>query len=169
MHSRSLLSAAPSADKISDRLDDGSAETSRSVSPCSLVSWRRAEESTCWPESSATTSSGCVSPGRRSATMRPWRSTTMRSASRNIWSMSWQASKIVVLCSRRLMISSSTWADSLTPSEAVGSSRASSRGLLPIARATATSCRCPPDSERTLRVVSFSGIRSSAISDAAAA
>ena len=39
MHSRSLLSAAPSADRISVRLDDGFAETSRSVSPCSRVSW----------------------------------------------------------------------------------------------------------------------------------
>src|SRR6185312_12743786 len=29
--------AAPSADRISDRLDDGSAETNRSVSPCSRV------------------------------------------------------------------------------------------------------------------------------------
>ena len=100
------------------------------MSPCSRVSWRRAEVSICWPDSSATTSSGCVSVGRRSATIRPWRSTTMRSASRNIWSMSWQASMIVVPCSLRFMISASTCADSLTPSEAVGSSRASSRGLL---------------------------------------
>ena len=145
MHSRSLPSAAPSADRIRLRLEPGSAETRRSVSPCSLVSWRRALLSTCWPDSSATTSSGCVSAGRRSATIRPWRSTTMRSASRNIWSMSWQASKIVVPCSRRPMISSSTWADSLTPSAAVGSSRASSRGLRPMARATATSWRWPPD------------------------
>ena len=53
MHSRSLPSAAPSADRISDRLDDGSADTRRSASPCSRVSWRRAEESTCWPDSSA--------------------------------------------------------------------------------------------------------------------
>ena len=38
-----------------------------------------------------------------------------------------------------------------------------------MARATATSWRWPPDSQRTLRVVSFSGMRSSASSDAAAA
>ena len=63
----------------------------------------------------------------------------MRSASRNIWSISWQASKIVVPCRFSPMISSSTWADSFTPSEAVGSSRASRRGLRPMARATATS------------------------------
>ena len=108
MHSRSLPSAAPSADKISDRLDDGSAETSRSVSPCSRVSCWRAEESTCWPEISAITSSACASVVRRSPTIRPCRRTTMRSASRNIWSMSWQASKIVVPCRRSPRISSST-------------------------------------------------------------
>ena len=67
MHRRSVPSAAPSADKISDRLDDGSADTSRSARPCSRVSWRRAEASTCWPESSAATSSGWGSSGRRSA------------------------------------------------------------------------------------------------------
>ena len=38
MQSRSLPRAAPSADKISDRLEDGSEETSRPVSPCSRVS-----------------------------------------------------------------------------------------------------------------------------------
>ena len=38
MHKRSLPSAAPSADRISDRLDDGSEETSRPVSLCSRVS-----------------------------------------------------------------------------------------------------------------------------------
>ena len=79
-----------------------------------------------------------------SATIRPWRSTTIRSASRNIWSMSWQASRIVVPRSRRRAISCSTWADSMTPSEAVGSSSSSSRGLRAIARATATNWRWPP-------------------------
>src|ERR1700749_4875718 len=39
MHKRSLPSAAPSADRISDRLDDGSEEPSRPVSLCSRVSW----------------------------------------------------------------------------------------------------------------------------------
>jgi hypothetical protein len=38
-----------------------------------------------------------------------------------------------------------------------------------MARATATSCRWPPDSDPTLRVVSFSGMRSEARTDAAAA
>ena len=168
MHSRLLPRAAPSADKISDRLDDGSAETSRSVSPCSRVSCWRAEETGCRPEISAITSSGWASAVRTSPTIRPCRSTTMRLARRNIWSISWQASKIVVPCSRSLMISSSTCAASFTPSEAVGSSRASSRGLRPMARATATSCRCPPGSVRTLRVVSLSGMRSEASSSAAA-
>jgi hypothetical protein len=46
MHSRSLPSAAPNADRTSDRLDDGSEDTSRPVSPCSRISWQRAVEST---------------------------------------------------------------------------------------------------------------------------
>ena len=58
MHAARTPSAEPSADRISDRLDDGSAEISRSASPCSRVSWRRAEESTCWPDCSAARSSG---------------------------------------------------------------------------------------------------------------
>ena len=157
MHSRSLPRAAPSADRMSDRLDDGSADTSRSVSPCSRVSWRRAEESSSWPDSSAITSSGCTSAGMTSAATRPCRSTTMRSASRNIWSMSWQASKIPVPDSRSREIMPSTWADICTPRAAVGSSSSSIRGAAAIALATATSWRWPPDSERTLRVVSCSG------------
>ncbi len=88
MHSFSVPSAAPSADRISSMLEEGSAETSRSASRCSRLSWRRAEESTCWPDSSATTSSGWVLRGSRLPTIRPWRITTMRSASRNICSMS---------------------------------------------------------------------------------
>ena len=169
MHSRSADSAAPSADRISDRLDDGSAETSRSASPCSRVSWPRADELTCWPEISARTSSGCASSGRRSPTTRPWRSTTMRSASRNIWSMSWQAIMIVVPCPCSRVISSSTCRDSCTPSEAVGSSRSSSCGSLIMARATASSWRWPPDSVRTLRVVSVRPMPSPASSSAALA
>ena len=82
--------------------------------------------------------------------------------------MSWQASRIVVPCPRRPRISSSTCAASCTPSEAVGSSSSSSRGLRAIARATATSWRWPPDSERTLRVVSRIGIRRLPSSAAAA-
>src|SRR6185437_3994548 len=58
MHNRSEPSAAPRADKISDRLDDESAATSFPVSPCNLVSWRRADESNSCPDSSALTSSG---------------------------------------------------------------------------------------------------------------
>jgi len=168
MHSRSLPRAAPSADKISDRLDDGSAVTSRSVSPCSRVSCWRADETGFRPEISAITSSGWASAVRTSPAIRPCRRTTMRLARRNIWSMSWQASKIVVPCCRSPMISSSTCTASFTPSEEVGSSRASSRGLRPMARATATSCRCPPVSERTSRVVSLSGMRSEASSSVAA-
>ncbi len=169
MHSRSLPSAAPSADRISDRLDEGSAETSRSARPCRRVSWRRADESTCWPATSVTTSSGWTWSGTTSPTTRPCRSTTIRSASRNIWSMSWQASTIVVPRSRSRAISPSTWADSATPSAAVGSSSNSSRGLRDIALATATSWRWPPDSELTARVVSVSGIWCSASIEAAAA
>ena len=61
-------------------------------------------------------------------------------------------------CSRRPTISASTWADSWTPRDAVGSSSASSSGRCRIARATATSWRWPPDRVRMLRVVSGSGI-----------
>ena len=56
---------------MSESDEDGSAATSRSASPCSRVSWRRAEESTDWPETSATTSSGCTSLGSTSVTTRP--------------------------------------------------------------------------------------------------
>ncbi len=169
MHSRSLPSAAPRADRISERLDDGSAEARRSASPCSRLSWRRADESTCWPATSAATSSGCTWSGSTSATIRPCRSTAIRSASRNIWSMSWQASRIVVPRSRNRAIRSSTWAASLTPSAAVGSSSSSSRGMRAIALATATSWRWPPDSVPTLRVVSRSGISRFRSTEAAAA
>ena len=158
MHSRSVPSAAPSADRISDRLDDGSAETRRSARPCRRVSWRRADESTGWPDTSATTSSGWPESVGTSPATRPWRSTTMRSASRNICSTSWETIKIVVPCSRRLVISPSTWAVSVTPRDAVGSSRSSSCGLPAIARATASSWRCPPERVRTPREGSSSGI-----------
>ena len=157
MHSRSLPSAAPSADRISVRLLDGSADTSRPVSPCSRISCRRADESTSCPDTSATTSSGCTSLGDTSAMTRPCRSTTMRSASRNICAVSWQASSTVVPCSRTRMMSSSTSPDSCTPSDAVGSSSSSSRGWCTMARATATIWRCPPDSDRTERSGSCNG------------
>ena len=55
----------------------------------------------------------------------------------------------------RLSVSCSTCADSLTPSDAVGSSRISSRGWSHIARATASSWRWPPESVLTARVVSW--------------
>src|SRR5258708_2172705 len=45
MASRSLPSAAPSADRISEGDEDGSAATSPPASPRSPASWRRAEES----------------------------------------------------------------------------------------------------------------------------
>ena len=157
MHSRSLPSAAPSADRMRVRLDDGSADTSRSVRPCSRVSCRRAEASTSWPDSRATTSPGCTSLGATSAISRPCRRTPIRSASRNIWLMSWHASRTVVPCAWTRAISSSTSADSCTPSEAVGSSRSSSRGWCTMARATATSWRWPPDRDRTERSGSCSG------------
>ncbi len=153
MHSRSPPSAAPSEDRISDRLLDGSALTRRPVRPCSRVSWLRAEESASWPDSRAITSSGCTSAALTSATTRPCRSTTIRSASRNIMSMSWQASTTDVPCSRAPAISSSTCFDMATPRAAVGSSSSRSRGRHAIARPTATSCRCPPDSDLMSRVV----------------
>ena len=170
MQTVSLPSAAPSADRIRARLDDGSADTRRSARPCSRVSWPRAEESISCPDSSAATSSGCVPDGSRSATTRPWRRTTIRSASRNIWSMSRLASRIVVPWARRLVISSSTCPASSTPSEAVGSSSTSSRGsladrlgdcdqlALPAATASRSAASCPA-----------SGSPGSRSSDAAAA
>ena len=167
MASRSLPSAAPSADRISESDEDGSAATSRPASPCSRVSWRRAEESTGWPETSATTSSGCTSLGETSVTTRPCRSTTIRSASRNISSVSCPDSRIVVPCARSRVISRSTSAASRTPSDAVGSSSSRILGLCAIARATATICRCPPDSSLTGRVVSRSGMPSRSSSRAA--
>ena len=100
-------------------------------------------------------------------TTRPCRSTTIRSDSRNISPVSWQDSRIVVPCSRSRVISRSTSAASCTPSEAVGSSSSSSRGLCAIARATATICRWPPDSVLIGRVVSRSGMPSRANSRAA--
>src|SRR5580698_4127275 len=151
MQSRSLPSAAPSADKISDRLEDGSEETSRPVSPCSRVSCRRAEEPTAWPAISAITSSGCTSSVLTSVTTRPCRSTTIRSDSRNISPVSWQDSRIVVPCSRSRVMSRSTSAASCMPSDAVGSSSSSSRGLWAIARATdhlPLAARQRPDRQR---------------------
>ena len=68
---------------------------------------------------------------------------------------------------RSRVISRSTSAASRTPSEAVGSSSSRIRGLCAIARATATICRCPPDSILTGRVVSRSGMPSRSSSLAA--
>ena len=68
---------------------------------------------------------------------------------------------------RSRVISRSTSAASCTPSAAVGSSSSSSRGLRAIALATATICRCPPDSVLTGRVVSRSGMPSRSSSRAA--
>ena len=82
----------------------------------------------------------------------------MRSASRNICSTSWETSKMVVPCSRRLVMSPSTWAVSVTPRDAVGSSRMSSCGFQLIARATASNWRCPRERVRTPREGSSSGI-----------
>ncbi len=82
----------------------------------------------------------------------------MRSASRNICSTSWETSKMVVPCRRRLVMSPSTWAVSVTPRDAVGSSRTSSCGCQLIARATASSWRCPRERVRTPREGSSSGI-----------
>ena len=87
MHNRSLPKAALSADRISDRLDDGSVEVRRPASRCSRVSCRRAEESTFCPDTRAATSSGCTSAGETSAISLPCRSTRMRVASRNICGM----------------------------------------------------------------------------------
>ncbi len=101
MQSRCTLSADPSADRISDRLEAGSAETSRSARPCSRVSWRRAEESIRWPDCSAATSSGWLEWGSSSPTTSPWRRTTIRSAIRNICSGSWLTSSTVVPRSRK--------------------------------------------------------------------
>ena len=143
--------ARPRASRGSaSRLEDGSAEARRSARPCRRLSWRRAEESVCWPEISARTSSGWDSAGSHvgddaavaqddDAVGEPEHLVDVvrgeqdgRAAAR-----------------ARSAVSSSTWADSLTPSDAVGSSRISSRGSSLIARATARSWRWPPESELT--------------------
>ena len=111
MQSRSDPRAAPSADKISDRLDEGSAATRRPVRPCSLVSWRRADESSLLAGQQRGDVVGAEqSEDSTSAATRPCRSTTIRSASRNIRSRSWQAITMVVDLSRSAAISSSTCA-----------------------------------------------------------
>ena len=66
----------------------------------------------------------------------------------------------MVPCSRSRVMSRSTSAASCMPSEAVGSSSSSSRGLWAIARATATICRWPPDSALIGSVVSRTGMPS---------
>ena len=70
--------------------------------------------------------------------------------------------------SRTLSVSRSTWAASLTPSDAVGSSRINRRGCSHIARATASSWRWPPERVLTGRVVSLSGMPSARRRSAAA-
>ncbi len=73
----------------------------------------------------------------------------------------------MVPCSRSRVMSRSTSAASCMPSEVVGSSSSSSRGLCAIARATATICRWPPDSAVIGSVVSRTGMPSFANSRAA--
>ena len=73
----------------------------------------------------------------------------------------------MVPSARSRVISRSTSVASRTASEAVGSSSSRIRGLCAIARATATICRCAPDSIPTGRVVSRSGMPSRSSSSAA--
>ncbi len=85
------------------------------------------------------------------ARIRPSRSTAMRSASPNTWSSRCDTSRIAVPAVRRSSRSRSTTSVSLTPSDAVGSSRISSAGERRTARAIATSWRWPPDNVPTGR------------------
>ena len=86
--------------------------------------------------------------------MRPLLSTRIRSARRKTWSTSWETSSVVVPAAFSFIMSSSTWRVSITPSEAVGSSKTSNSGRVCIARTTASNCRCPADSECTRRSLS---------------
>ena len=107
----------------------GSTSDSCSTRLPSRRSWRLAVESISSPDCRATTSSGWTSRGVTSATTRPWRSTTMRSASSNTWSSWWRDQQDGGAPGPQLAAPGrSTWAVSLRPSEAVGSSRISSAG-----------------------------------------
>ena len=80
---------------------------------------------------------------------RPSRWTWMRSATSNTCGMLCEIRMIGTPRARTSWISSSTLRLSLTPSAAVGSSRITTREPKAAARATATPCRCPPDSVST--------------------
>ena len=160
MHSRSVLSAAPSADRISDRLDDGSAETSRSVSPCSRVSWRRAEESIVLAgeqrDHVVRVRVGRAQVGdhpalaqHHDAVGEPEHLVDVVAGEQDRGALLAQAHDQLFDLGRFLDAQRRRWA---RPGPAAAAGR-------PMARATATSWRWPPDSQRTLRVVSFSGMR----------
>ena len=79
----------------------------------------------------------------------------MRSATSNTCGMLWLIRITGMPESRTLRISSSTCADSLTPSAAVGSSRMITFEPNAAARATATPWRWPPESDSTCWVMSW--------------
>ena len=126
----------------------GSTSESWSTRLRSRWSWRWAMESISMPDMRATTSARCTSIGDTSATTRPWRSTTMRSARLKTCSRSWVTSRMPAPASRISVMRRWTRSVSTTPSEAVGSSRMSRRGSGSKARPRATSCFWPRESVR---------------------
>ena len=77
----------------------------------------------------------------------PWSMTLIRSARSNTPWMSWLIRKMPMPSAFSCWIRSWTWVVSAGPSAAVGSSMIRIRALKWTARAMATDCRWPPDSD----------------------
>ena len=88
----------------------------------------------------------------RSAIFRPSRSTATRSATLSTCSMLWLTRIVAMPSVLSLVMSPSTASVCCTPSAAAGSSMMTTRLPHSTARATATACRWPPDSEPALDV-----------------
>ena len=86
------------ADTMSGSDAAGSTSDSWSTRLRRRWSWRRAVESISMPDMSATRSARCTSIGDTSATTRPWRRTTIRSARPKTCSRSWVTSSMPAPC-----------------------------------------------------------------------
>src|SRR5205807_7443984 len=93
-----------------------------------------------------TTSSGVVFSRSYRPTFRPRRRTVMRVAVSKTSCRLWEMITTARPCSARRRTSASTCSVWATPSAAVGSSRMTSLEFHCTAFATATDCRCPPES-----------------------
>ena len=98
------------------------------------------------PVMAATRSSVVASAARNRAVRRPSRMTSTRSAISRTCGMLWLTSTTDMPASRARSMTSSTRRVWTTPSAAVGSSRITKLVAHTTARATATLCRCPPES-----------------------